>query len=184
MEAAKRLFLSRFFWIVLSLVILGVVTNKWVEAEGGARQAVEQWGIWAPLAAFTIQTITSVTPIGAVVISVVNGVLFKLWIAIVINLASGVAGGVLMYYVWRRGDHEFDIQARLQRLPRWFRTHKGDNFVYLTALRLLPWAGGTLANLIAGVHRVPMRMHLLSLVVGYLPGSVIYALMGAGLVKL
>lgn len=180
----RRLILSRFLWILLSLVVLGLATNRWVEAEGGPRHAVQQWGVWAPLVSFTIQTITTMTPIGAVFIAVVNGILFKLWIAILINISSGVIGGIGMYFVWKRGDHEFDIQARMQRLPDWFKRRAGDNLLFLSALRLLPWAGGGLADLIAGSHHVPLRTQVLSLVLGYLPGSVAYALVGAGLVKL
>ena len=75
----RRLVLSRFLWILLVLVALGLATNRWVEAEGGPRHAVQQWDVWAPLASFTIQTITTMTPIGAVFIAVVNGILFKLF---------------------------------------------------------------------------------------------------------
>lgn len=180
----RRLILSRFLWILLVLIALGLSTNRWVEAEGGPRLAVQQWGVWAPLVSFTIQTITTMTPIGAVFIAVVNGILFKLWIAILINISSGVIGGIGMYFVWKRGDHEFDIQARMRLLPDWFKKNAGDNLLFLTVLRLVPWAGGSLADLIAGSHHVPLRTQVLSLVLGYLPGSVAYALLGAGLLKL
>lgn len=180
----RRLFLSRFLWIVVFLTVLSLVANRWVEGEGGAREAVARWGHWAPLAAFVLQTVTSMTPVGAVFLSIVNGMLFELWLAVLINLASGIVGGIVMYYLWRRGNHEFDIETRLAVMPRWFRRHAGDNVWFLTALRQLPWAGGRVADLIAGAHRVPLRTQLLSLVLGYLPGSVIYALMGAGLLAL
>jgi uncharacterized membrane protein YdjX (TVP38/TMEM64 family) len=168
--------------LLFGIVALSLTTNRWVDLEGGPRAAVQQWGIWAPLAAFAIQTITTMTPIGAVLISVANGALFDLRLAIAINLASGVVGGLGMYFVWRRGDHEFDIQARMKHLPQWFRRHAGDNLLFLTALRLFPWAGGSLADLIAGSHRIRIRTQFLSLLIGYFPGSVAYALIGAGVV--
>jgi uncharacterized membrane protein YdjX (TVP38/TMEM64 family) len=184
MDRVRRVLVSRFLWIFAGLLLLSLVANRWVEAEGGPRAVVAEWGVWAPLAAFALQTVTSMTPIGAILIAVVNGMLFELWVAILINIASGVVGGVVMYLLWRRGDHEFDIRTRLEALPRWFGRHAGDNLWFLSALRLLPWAGGRVADLIAGSHRVPLRTQVLSLVLGYLPGSILYALTGAGLLQL
>ncbi len=181
---ARRLLLSRFVWMLLGLVALAVAVEKWVDVEGGPRAAVERWGIWAPVVGLSIQTITTMTPIGSMLISVVNGAIFPFWTAFALNLASGVLGGVGMYYLWRRGDHEFDIQNSMRVLPEWFRRHAGDNVVFLTILRMLPWAGGALADMIAGSHRVPLRTQLVSLVIGYIPGSLLYATIGAGLVKL
>lgn len=184
MNLLRLAFRSRFVWIVLGLVAASLWIDRWVDAEGGARTVVERWGVWGPLIAFVLQTITTMTPIGAVFIAVVNGMLFPLWIAILVNLASGVVGGIGMYFVWRRGDHEFDIQTRMRMLPAWCRKYRHDNLLFLVILRFFPWAGGGVADLIAGAHRIPLRIQVLSLVLGYAPGSVFYALMGAGLVSL
>ena len=66
----------------------------------------------------------------------------------------------------------------------WARRYARDDLRSLVLLRLLPWAGGNLANLIAGARGVPLRTHLLAAALGSLPGSVIYALLGAGVVSL
>jgi uncharacterized membrane protein YdjX (TVP38/TMEM64 family) len=184
MNLIRTIFSSRFVWILVVLVAVSFLVNRWVDEEGGAKQVVEEWGLWAPLVAFVIQTITTMTPIGAVFMAVVNGMLFPLWLAILINLSSGVVGGIGMYFLWRRGEHEFDIQARMSILPTWFRRRAGDDLIFLVVLRLLPWAGGGIADLLAGAHRIPVRTQTASLLLGYLPGSVLYALMGAGLIKL
>lgn len=180
----RRIVGSKFLWTVAILVALGLAANRWVELEGGPREAIRQWGVWGPIVAFVVQTITTMTPIGAVFLAVVNGALFGPQLGTAINLASGVVGGVMMYFVWKRGDHEFDIRDRMRHLPRWFQRHAGDNLLFLVALRLFPWAGGSLADLIAGSHHVPLRTQIASLVLGYFPGSVIYALLGAGLIGL
>jgi uncharacterized membrane protein YdjX (TVP38/TMEM64 family) len=165
-------------------VVAAIVIHKWVDFEGGPRAVVERWGIWAPLVSLLLATITTMTPVGGMLISVLNGALFPLITAFALNLGSGILGGLGMYYLWRRGDHEFDIQSSMLALPAWFRHHATDNFVFLTLLRMVPWAGGSLADLIAGAHRVPVRTQFLSCALGYIPGSLLYALVGAGLVKL
>jgi uncharacterized membrane protein YdjX (TVP38/TMEM64 family) len=181
---ARRIVRSRFLWTIAVLVALGLATNRWVELEGGPREVIRAWGVWGPIVAFVVQTITTMTPIGAVFLAVVNGALFGPQLGTAINLASGVVGGMMMYFVWRRGNHEFDIRQRMRHLPAWFRRHAGDNLLFLVALRLLPWAGGSLADLIAGSHQIRLRTQFASLLLGYFPGSVIYALLGAGLIRL
>lgn len=178
----RKIVLSRFIWLLLGVVALGLLMNHWMDEEGGPRKVVQQYGLWAPLASLVIQTVTTMTPLGAVLISIVNGMLFPLWLAVAVNITSGVIGGIGMYYIWRRGDHEFDIQNAMNALPQWFRRRAGDNLKFLVLLRLLPWAGGSLADLIAGCHHIPLRTQILSLILGYLPGSLGYALLGAGLV--
>lgn len=184
MNVLRKVFASRFLWTFVALILASLWIDRWVEGEGGARVVVERWGVWGPIVAFVLQTITTMTPIGAVFIAVVNGMLFPLWVAIVVNLASGVVGGIGMYFVWRRGDHEFDLATRLQHLPPWSRRYRHDNLLFLVLLRFFPWAGGGVADLLAGTHRIPLRVQIASLVLGYAPGSVLYALMGAGLLSL
>jgi uncharacterized membrane protein YdjX (TVP38/TMEM64 family) len=180
----RRILTSWFLWMLVVVVVLTQLTDRWVEHEGGARAVIEHFGIWAPIASFVLKAVTTMTPIGAVFISVLNGALFNFWLSIALNLCSGTTGGLIMYHVWKRGDHEFDIQAQLARLPRWFRVRTPDNFIFLVLVRNLPWAGGSLADLIAGSHRVPLRIYIPSILLGNLPGAVIYTLIGSGIFHL
>ncbi len=168
--------------MLILLVALSLGIREWVDAEGGPREAVQRFGVWAPVVALAVQTITKMTPVGNVVMAVVNGVLFPLWLAIGLNLFSGLIGGMIMYTVWRRGDEELDLQKQMERLPGWVRRRAGDNLFFLTVLRFLPWVGGNMADLVAGAHRIPLRTQVLSILLGYLPGSILYALMGAGII--
>jgi uncharacterized membrane protein YdjX (TVP38/TMEM64 family) len=174
---------SRFLWSAIFVVGLGWATNRWIGGTAGAEAAVRQFGVWAPIVAWTLKMVTTMTPVGAVVMSIAVGGLFPFATAVLVNLSSGVVGGLVMYHIWRRGNHEFDIQSRIRRLPPWLHRHAGDNLWFLVALRLLPWAGGTLADMIAGAHQVRVRTQVISLVLGYLPGAILYTLIGAGLLR-
>jgi uncharacterized membrane protein YdjX (TVP38/TMEM64 family) len=183
MDRVKRAILSPFVWMLATMIVLSLAANHWIEVEG-AREIVSQWGVWAPLASLFVKTLTNVTPFGAIVLSVVNGALFTLLVATLINLLSSVVTGLIMYRIWQRGDHEWDIRARIRALPVWLRSYQADNLLFLTLLRWIPWAGGSLADLMAGSHQVRLRTHFASLLLGYLPGALIYALIGAGLVSM
>ncbi|MCZ6716172.1 MAG: VTT domain-containing protein [Gammaproteobacteria bacterium] len=183
MDRIKRAALSPFVWMLVTMILLSLAANRWIEVEG-AREAVSQWGVWAPVVSALVKTLTNVTPFGAIVLSVVNGALFSLLVATLVNLISSMLAGLIMYRIWQRGDHEWDIRARIQAMPIWLRRYQADNLLFLTLLRWVPWAGGSLADLIAGSHHVPLRIHVASLLLGYLPGALIYALIGAKLVSM
>ena len=120
------------------------------------------------------------TPFGTSVIPLANGALFPLALAVACNLVGGVLGSTVMYLVWRRGNRELRIARAIDGLPRWARRYARGDLVSLVALRVLPWAGGNLANLLAGTRGVPLRVHVLAATLGSVPGSLLYALLGAG----
>lgn len=175
---------SSFFWQLTTLVSLGLATRAWLAVHGNPEQLLERWGAAGPAVSIVLQALTTVTPLGTSLIPTVNGALFPLALAVSCNLTGGVLGATVMYAVWRRGDRELQIARDLERLPGWARRFVRDDVVSLAALRLLPWAGGNLANLLAGARGVSLPTHLLAAVVGSLPGSLLYALLGAGLVSL
>jgi uncharacterized membrane protein YdjX (TVP38/TMEM64 family) len=51
-------------------------------------------------------------------------------------------------------------------------------------MRMLPWAGANVSTFLAGTNQVPLRTQIASVLVGSLPGSILYALLGAGIVRL
>lgn len=180
----RRSMLSGFAWLLVASLVLGIGAAVWVEEEGGLRLLVERWGIWGPLIGWIAKTLTSMTPIGSILLPIAFGAVFDFWTAVFLNVTSGMVTGFAMYWVWRRGNHEFDLASRMKMLPGWFRVHQADNLLYLVILRQLPWAGGSLADLMAGAHRVPITTQLASLVIGTLPGAILYTLIGKGLLKL
>jgi uncharacterized membrane protein YdjX (TVP38/TMEM64 family) len=175
---------TSFFWQLTTLLSLGVASRWWLGAQEDPELAFVRWGSLAPLAAIVLQALTAVTPLGTSLIPIVNGAVFPLAIALTCNVVGCVLGATVMYGIWRRGDRELQIARGLERLPAWARRHARDDLRSLVVLRLLPWAGPNLANLIAGASGVPLRTHVLSAALSSLPGSVIYALLGAGVVSL
>jgi len=167
------------FWQLATLVLLGFLIRYWLGTHRGSGDVIAQWGVVAPLVLVLLQAVSSVTPMGTSLIPMVNGALFPLPFAIALNVAGGVIGGTCMYYVWQRGERELQLREKLDRLPRWTHRFARGNLLSLVLLRYLPWAGGTVANLIAGTQRVPLRIHVLSVALGSVPGSLFYAYLGA-----
>jgi uncharacterized membrane protein YdjX (TVP38/TMEM64 family) len=182
LRAASSTVRSSFFWTLAAIGTVGVICRLWLAAQSDPAGAVRALGVMAPLVTVALQTMTMTTPVGSSVIPTVNGMLFPLALAVALNLAGGLAGAIAMYYVWRHGERKIGIQKRLGALPAWARRFARGDLASLTVLRMLPWAGGNFSTLIAGAYRIPLRVHILSVLLGSLPGSIIYALLGAGMV--
>ncbi len=167
------------FWQLTTLVLLSFLIRYWLGTHRDSGDVISEWGAVAPLALVLMQAVSSTTPMGTSLIPMVNGALFPLAFAVALNVVGGVVGGICMYYVWQRGERDLQLRERLDRLPRWTRRFARGNLLSLVLLRYLPWAGGNLANMIAGTQRVPLRIHVLSVALGSLPGSLFYAYLGA-----
>jgi len=180
----KPILQSPFLWQIISMLGLGLGCRIWLGSQDDVAAVVSGWGVMAPVAMVALQGATAMTPLGSSLLPVVNGVLFPLLLAVMLNIAGGAVGGTVMYCVWRRGERDLQLRRRIDALPAGVRRLARADLRSLILMRALPWAGGNLATFIAGTHRVPLRVHLLSMLVGSLPGSIIYALVGAGIVTL
>jgi uncharacterized membrane protein YdjX (TVP38/TMEM64 family) len=173
-----------FFWQLATLVTMSVASKVWLGSQADPGSTIRAWGIVAPFVVVLVQGSMAMTPMGSSVIPILNGMLFPLLLAVFLNLSGAVLGGVALYYVWRRGQHDFQIRERMQGLPPWARRFARADLRSLIVMRVVPCVGCNLANLIAGSHRVPLPVHILSIVIGALPGSIIYASLGAGIIAL
>ena len=183
-QALARVVRAPLTWQLLALVLLGIATKYWLGSQDDAARTIRSMGALAPMVTVTLQCITSMTPVGSSLIPTLNGMLFPLMAAIVLNMAAGLVTGVALYYFWRRRERDLHIQKRLDSLPPWARRFARNDLLSLIIMRMLPWAGANVSSFLAGTYQVPLRVHVISVLVGSLPGSIIYALLGAGIVAL
>ncbi|MFN2459161.1 MAG: VTT domain-containing protein [Candidatus Velthaea sp.] len=125
------------------------------------RSAVEQFlgtlGPFAmPLAAVILAIVASAPFSITDALAIMNGVLFgPLW-GSVVNAAGIVLAAIIGYYVALRTSRLLDIEAQVQRLPRWARHFKIGSPMFLIAVRIIPGFGGTIATQTAAALRVPL----------------------------
>jgi len=184
MDALGRAVRTPFFAQLMTLIAISIACKAWLGSHEHPGDTIRNAGFLGPLLVVALQGSTVATPMGTSMIPVVNGMLFPLLFAVILNLAGGLAGGVVMYYIWRRGDRDLNLRQRIGALPPSVRRFARTDLPSLIAMRMLPWAGGNLATFMAGAHRIPLHVHVASVVIGSLPGSVIYALVGAGIIAL
>lgn len=184
LQTLTRVVRAPLTWQLLVLVLLGLAIRYWLGPRDEAARTIRSMGALAPLFTVTLQCVTSMTPVGSSLIPTLNGMLFPVLLAIALNIAAGLITGVALYYFWRRRERDLHIQKRLDSLPPWARRFARNDLLSLIVLRMLPWAGANVSTFLAGTTEVPLRVQVVSVLVGSLPGSIIYALIGAGIVAL
>ena len=171
-------------WQLAALVLIGLAIRYWLGPREDAARTISSMGALAPLITVTLQCVTSMTPVGSSLIPTLNGMLFPVLFAIALNMTSGLITGVILYYFWRHRERDLQLQKRLNSLPRWAQRFTRNDLLSLIVMRMLPWAGANVSTFLAGTTQVPLRVQVVSVLVGSLPGSIIYALLGAGIVAL
>ena len=89
-------------------------------------------------------------------LAIMNGVLFGPWIGSLVNAAGLVVAAVIGYVVALRTSKLLNIEATVQRLPKWVRHFKIGSPMFLIVVRIIPGLGGTIATQTAAALRVPI----------------------------
>ncbi len=118
---------------------------------------------------------------GALALTLAGGFLFGTLLATLLVVIGATAGAVLLFLIARSALGE-PLRARagpwLAGMAEGFRANA---FSYLLALRLVPVFPFWLVNLVPALLGVPLRTFALATALGIVPGSLVYASMGAGL---
>ncbi|MCS6780965.1 MAG: TVP38/TMEM64 family protein [Geminicoccaceae bacterium] len=138
--------------------------------------------LWSAVAFVLLYVATTALSIpGAVVLTLAGGFLFGTALATLLVVLGATAGAVLLFLVARTALAE-PLRARagpwLARMAEGFRK---DAFSYLLVLRLVPLFPFWLVNLVPALLGVPLRTFALATAIGIVPGSLVYASVGAGL---
>lgn len=169
--------------LVTTIALLAAGVAAWWSLNGGTEAgefvtALEplQERAWGPPVAVVIVALaaTCMLPVNALIIAVVF--VFGPWVGVGVSLAgsliSAMAGYALGRVLWR------DTVRRLagRRINRLSQELGRRGVTAVVAIRLLPIAPFTIANLVAGSSRIGFRDFLLGTLIGMLPGILVFAL--------
>lgn len=124
---------------------------------------------------------TALSVPGAVFLTLAGGFLFGTALATCLVVLGATGGAVLLFLIARTAFGE-PLRARagpwLSKMAEGFRA---DAFNYLLVLRLVPIFPFWLVNLVPALLGVPLSTFAFATAIGIVPGSLVYASVGAGL---
>ena len=118
---------------------------------------------------------------GAAVMSLAGGFLFGPWLGTALIVPAATLGACLLFLGARHALGRTLAERGGATLERISATLRRDGFWYLLSLRLLPVVPFWLANLAPALAGMRLRSFALATAIGIIPGSAVYAGIGAGL---
>ncbi len=118
---------------------------------------------------------------GAAVMSIAGGFLFGWLVSVPVTIVAAVIGAVIVFQIVKTSLGAALAERAGPLVQRVSRGFAENAFSYLLFLRLAPVFPFFMVNAVAGICRVPLRTFIIATAIGIIPGSLAFALLGAGL---
>jgi uncharacterized membrane protein YdjX (TVP38/TMEM64 family) len=163
------------FGYLLNASGLGVALNEdWIDAE------VRDKGLSGELLFLAIGALATAAGLPRQLVSFLAGYAFDVVPGSLLALLATVLGGVVAFGYARffgRDIVRHRFARRFGRMDRFLRQHPFSMFLLI---RLLPVGNNLVTNLAAGVSRVNVVPFVAGSAIGYVPQTVVFALIGSG----
>ena len=157
------------------------VHREWFDDPRLLKREVISWGAWGPIVYVLLYAIGPSFLIPGAVMTIAAGLAFGMWWGALWSLVGANAGAIVAFGAGRflgRSFVERTIGIRLRQLLN----RLERNGFYLTLyLRLVPVIPYNAFNLLAGASPIRFKDYLWASVIGMVPGTVLFALLGDSL---
>lgn len=175
----------RGFVVIVTLVVVGLAFREWGLAERVRDTAwVDAWvrnaGISDEIIVIGIFTIIQAVGVPRQVVCFLGGYAFGLWEGLGVCLLAALLSCMMDFYYARFLGRDL-VQTRLAGRLRGIDVFwTGNPFLMTLMIRLLPVGNNVITNLLAGVSSIVPFWFFAGSVVGYIPQSVVFVLLGSG----
>ena len=162
------------------LTPLGSMLDDWMHSSSGPAS----WGAWGPLAFVPISGLAVALGIPRLLLATVAGALFGFALGCVSAQAGALLGCTLTFAAGRwlgREWVESRMAGRSQRIQRLFALAESHGIACNLLIRSAPVGNFFVTNLLLSVSRMKTWKMLVGTLLGTLPGTVVFAMVGSGL---
>lgn len=146
------------------------------------RDAIQSYGLWAPVASVALILLHTVIPFPAELMALANGLAFGFWSGLALSWSGFMLSALMMYgagRLWGRPLLERVVSRRRRdRLDGWL---VQEGAFPLLAVRLVPLVPFNTVCLVAGVVRAPLLTYTWTTAAGILPLGILLTLFGSQL---
>lgn len=150
-------------------------------------EIIQSWGIAGPIISIFLMTMQAViAPLPAVLITAANGLLFGLFWGTQVSLL-GAMGGALVSFSISRWVYDNYAKRLLQgkKAAEYIETISGKHgFKIVLIARLLPIVSFDLISYAAGFSSIRTSSFALATLIGMLPATIVYTMLGQKMVEL
>jgi uncharacterized membrane protein YdjX (TVP38/TMEM64 family) len=173
--------------IIASLVLALFALNQFVfkVSPMSLRDWVLSFGLVAPFIYICLNVIRPFTLFPISVLSLAGGLAFGALWGTVYTVLSATFGAVLSFYLAKHLGVRWlkKKTASADKIEMLQDKLKGKGFYYVLILRIIPVINFDLVSYLAGVSRLKLRTYIVATLLGVLPGTLAYNLLGNSFVK-
>jgi uncharacterized membrane protein YdjX (TVP38/TMEM64 family) len=177
---AKR---ARAVLVVVLFSATAIPLGLWVQSMGGPEAVVAHFGLGAPFVTVPIHAVLAVTPFPSELFVLANGTAYGWFWGAVLGWLGWVLASLMEYGLAARTAKDLDLPAQIAKLPARLQKLPVDHPLFLILGRQVPF-GFHVVNILAGVKGINPWRHTWCAAIGSIPGAVLYAGLGAGVLHL
>jgi uncharacterized membrane protein YdjX (TVP38/TMEM64 family) len=144
------------------------------------QQWLAQWGVWAWLVFAAVGTGLVSIGLPRIILAAVGGAMFGVALGTLWSTVAAALAILAPFMYSRHLGRELVARRMGRRLQRFDDLLGQHGFMVVMLIRLCPVGNNFLTNYLAGVTAIPLGTFLAASFLGYLPQSLIFALLGSG----
>jgi len=169
---------------IFSVLLIFVVLYFLIRDIHYIQAIVLRSGIWTPLVALIFYVGLAATPISTDPLTIVLGSIYGPLIGTGIAWVGNTLSNMLEYYIGANINKKTNFDQIKDNLPLGLNILPVYSPIFLIFGRLIPFYGGKIVSILAGVYRVPLSRYVWTTVIVNIIGSVILSYGGFQLVTL
>lgn len=175
------------FFSFFLLIILSVVLSYYYDFHGnvsveGIKGFILEMGVWAPLVYVFSYVVTSIIIFPNLLLSMAAGAIWGPYLGTVYTVVGAGIGSILPFFIAKRLGRNFVARMiKNTKMKVCDRFVSRNGFVAVLVARLIPLFAWELVNYGSGLCNIRMRDYLLATLIGTIPASFTYNLIGASL---
>ena len=177
-----RVFTSLTVYLIAGLLVASVFLWNWMMSIGGPEAFREAFGWFAPAITIPIHIVLAITPFPSDLMTIANGAVYGFSYGVLLSWFAWWLAAMLEFGLGYRARKDFDLERAMGKAPGWVQAIPVDHPIFLIGLRQIPWLGGHLTAFVPGAAGVKFSRYIWCSAIAVIPGSIVMAGIGAGLV--
>jgi uncharacterized membrane protein YdjX (TVP38/TMEM64 family) len=157
--------------------------REWFDDPKMLKREVVSWGAWGPIIYMLLYAIGPSFLVPGAVMTVAAGLAFGVWWGSMWSLIGANTGAMVAFGAGRFLGKSFVERTMGVRLQETLKRLERNGFYLTLYLRLVPVIPYNAFNLLAGASPIQFRDYFWASVIGMIPGTVLFALLGDSLWK-
>ncbi|MFC7322076.1 TVP38/TMEM64 family protein [Halobacillus campisalis] len=177
----SKLILRAVLFLIAFITLAWLIRSQVDASPQEIRSYILSFGLLGPLIFMGLYTIGPIVAFPTSILSLAAAFAYGLWPGM-LYIVIGATGAAVVGYIMGRffGDSVVKFQDSKWAGPLYKRMSE-NGFIYVLILRLIPIVGFDILSYGAGIARVKLRSFVLATVIGMLPGTLAYSLVGTSL---